>query len=230
MRSCADRRPTLIEGVVVFAIAWWGSWVPWHIAFVVAPHLHYGMEGPWVQHLWFAIVPLLWCLIFGRRIPLGGLTQNLRAWLVPGVVTFGISIGALFVLYLTPVRHMLVHVFPHDAQSLIFSTVAPGLGEEMLFRGFLQTSFNRTLPWMIRLGRLQFGTGTLLAAIVFGLAHLGNGTPLPVLISVGFFAGLIGLGLGIGYERSGNIWVAMILHNAMNLVNAGLLLFLPGTA
>jgi membrane protease YdiL (CAAX protease family) len=73
---------------------------------------------------------------------------------------------------------------------------------------------------------MNVGIGTLLTALLFGGLHLmniGSGEPVNIAIIVAFFGCLVGLGLGIGYERTGNLWGAVITHNIANLVNTLLL-------
>lgn len=82
------------------------------------------------------------------------------------------------------------------------------LAEEALFRAWLQ---RRLTQW---LGRWP---GLLIAALLFGLAHIAGG---PLLV---FFAALAGVLYGLAWQWSGRLWVATLAHFAFNLTH--LLLF-----
>jgi membrane protease YdiL (CAAX protease family) len=81
-----------------------------------------------------------------------------------------------------------------------------GLGEEMLFRGFLQDGVNlwwpTGTPW----------PGLLVASVAFGLLH-------PLSKTYVLFAALLGLYLGLVYEWSGgNLLVVAVAHGAYDFV------------
>ena len=206
-----DRRPTLLEGVIVLVIGFRGMYFLWKYLPWAQP-----VGYAWVMHLWMALVPLAWCVLFRRQIPFA--FGNIRAAALPAIATLAISVAGLFTLYFMVGRAQLAEVFPGDPASLFFEAIAPGLGEEVLFRGFFQTSLSRALP----------GFAVPIAAIIFGVAHLTNGFPLPLLLTVGFFSTLIGLGLGLMYQRTGNLLATIVAHNALNLINCGIVLVLPG--
>ena len=66
-----------------------------------------------------------------------------------------------------------------------------------------------------------------IAALAFGYIHLSNQGPAAFVHFVGAYAVLIGLGLGIGYARSGNLWIAIIIHNVADLLNMAIFAALP---
>lgn len=97
--------------------------------------------------------------------------------------------------------------------------VAP-LGEELLFRGFLQ---NMLSPWKatgLRIGSAIFSVSVLVAAAVFALSHVplalsGMGTVGVVLtIAFGFCSGAVA---GYFQEQYGNFGYAVVAHAAANL-------------
>jgi membrane protease YdiL (CAAX protease family) len=81
----------------------------------------------------------------------------------------------------------------------IISALA-GLGEELLFRGVVQTSIG--LWWG---GRLGMWAGLSVAAVLFGLAHA-------VTFTYVLLAGLIGLYLGAVWLLTGNLLVPILAH------------------
>jgi membrane protease YdiL (CAAX protease family) len=79
--------------------------------------------------------------------------------------------------------------------ALLALGIAPGFGEEMLFRGFLQRGLSA------RLGPLR---GVALAAALFALAHLD-----PIHSSVAF---VLGAYLGVVTQLAGSIRTAIVCH------------------
>ena len=81
------------------------------------------------------------------------------------------------------------------AQLAVISVLA-GVGEEALFRGFLQ-------------GWLQSHWGSfaalLVASAVFGLAH-------PITVGYAVVVGIIGIYLGLLWEATGNLLTPMVTH------------------
>ncbi|MBU4272150.1 MAG: CPBP family intramembrane metalloprotease [Planctomycetes bacterium] len=102
------------------------------------------------------------------------------------------------------------------AQLAVIAALA-GLGEEMLFRGVVQTAASEWIagpcgPWI----------GLLAAAVLFGLLH--TITPAYALL-----AGLIGLYLGWLWMATGNLLVPVIVHGLYDfLVLAYLVKIRPG--
>lgn len=74
--------------------------------------------------------------------------------------------------------------------------LSAGVGEEMLFRGVLQSSLGE---------RLGMGWGVALASILFGLLH-------PISLSYIFAAAAVGLYLGLELMVTGNLLAVMITH------------------
>ena len=113
----------------------------------------------------------------------------------------------------------LKHVIDISWPALLFQATAPGIGEELLWRGLIQTGLNNSIKSHLRIGKIDIGAGTVITALCFGLAHLpnsgGQSSELTILQVVSAVAGA--LVLGIGYERTRNLWGAMIVHNLANL-------------
>lgn len=85
--------------------------------------------------------------------------------------------------------------------AILVIGVAPGICEEALFRGYVQTGFTRRWgPWR----------GALITGVLFGLMHLN--------MVQGLFATLLGLYLGLLTERTASIIPAIILHSVNNVV------------
>jgi membrane protease YdiL (CAAX protease family) len=94
------------------------------------------------------------------------------------------------------------------AVTLAGSFVIAPVGEEVLFRGILQTSVQRLFP--VRYG--SFGhrwAAIILVATIFGLFHVATPQYIPALI-------VLGLLLGYLYERTGSLFVPILVHMLFN--------------
>jgi hypothetical protein len=90
---------------------------------------------------------------------------------------------------------------PEKLWAVLVIGIAPGIFEEILFRGYVQTGLRRRWgPWI----------GSILAAIIFGLCHLD--------LTQGLFAGVMGLYLGLLTERTNSVLPAMLCHATNNTV------------
>lgn len=106
---------------------------------------------------------------------------------------------------------------------VLVALFAAGLGEELLWRGFLMDRLER-------LGGLSEKVWLVIAiqAVLFGLPHLYQG------LGGVIITGVVGLGFGwLRYRFSGNLWACVIAHMAvdvlmMSLSYADKLGFLPG--
>lgn len=111
------------------------------------------------------------------------------------------------------------------ALDILYVYFLVALGEELLFRGYVQTRLNRTFDRVWKLGDVKVGWGWLLSSLLFGLWHAG------------WFTGLqgwphvlwtIGAGLLLGYvrEKSDGIAAPALLHGVMNYGPQAILFYL----
>ncbi|MGE3808986.1 MAG: lysostaphin resistance A-like protein [Gemmataceae bacterium] len=86
--------------------------------------------------------------------------------------------------------------------DLLLLSAAAGLGEEMLFRGFIQAGLAR-----------PFGehAGLLLASIIFGLMHL-------VTPAYGVLATIMGIYLGLVWLYAGNLLSVVVAHGVYDFI------------
>src|SRR5207249_7819533 len=124
-----------------------------------------------LAHAWMAAVALTWVFGLGRRFPVGGLdARQLRPWCLLSLVI--IAVNAVVDLAFPPAR---LHVNPVTlAAQLVALALVVGPSEELLFRGVIQTSLNRSIHAAMRWRGWRLPLGTLFAAILFGLFHLVN--------------------------------------------------------
>ena len=104
-----------------------------------------------------------------------------------------------------------------------------GFGEELLFRGYIESRLNAVLGGPFQFFGVNWGWGTLIASALFGFMHVLN---LSSLINGhwqlqpwwGFWTFFSGLVLGFVREKTGSIVASTILHG----LPQALLSLLPG--
>ncbi|MDZ7680349.1 MAG: CPBP family intramembrane glutamic endopeptidase [Fodinibius sp.] len=95
-------------------------------------------------------------------------------------------------------------------QLLVLALLA-GVGEELLFRGFLQ-------PWLAEYIAIEIAIG--LAAAVFGLLHFAS-------VQYFLLTTLLGLALGITYWITGSLLMVMVWHGFYDLLVFLILIYRP---
>ncbi len=162
-----------------------------------------------ITFVMFGVIPLAWVAATRVRPGVGtvlylGLTKPIWAFL-RGLVLFLGILGILMVFGL------IIDAFGYKPKNPVVDALAPlitwrvalflsltaGIGEEILFRGVLQ-------PWL----------GVWGQAVLFGLAHVGYGTPLQVIIPF-----LMGLGFGFLRKRGESLITMMTAHTLYDLVS-----------
>lgn len=90
------------------------------------------------------------------------------------------------------------------------TAITAGLGEELLYRRFLQTRLEALIgPW----------TGVLLASLLFGLMHLPSHGPGPLwsgALQVIAMQGTTGIALGVIWMRWRRLWPCVLAHVLLN--------------
>lgn len=97
---------------------------------------------------------------------------------------------------------------PVRLRDLFLISLAAGLGEEIFFRGFLQSGLERVIPnWGNVLGLMELNTFLAIAssAILFGLCHPISGLYVTVTALMGFY-------LGVLFSVTGNLLVPIVAH------------------
>jgi membrane protease YdiL (CAAX protease family) len=157
---------------------------------------------------------------FGLRWP-----DSLRSVAVAGGLSFAIFAAFTLVAYLPNILSQTAPLLPHplNARSVagwsFFQGVFVGPTEEILFRSLLIGYLATALPGAIRVGRLTVSWAVVIAAILFGLAHLPGNLGAPWwrnLFSV-TYACALGLVYGYWFERSRSVLVPAIAHNITDL-------------
>jgi membrane protease YdiL (CAAX protease family) len=108
------------------------------------------------------------------------------------------------------------------ASTAVFQFFGAGFGEEILFRGYMQSRLNEDFgrPWSFR--GVSFGPGLLVSSALFGVLHLFNAfNPFlgiyslsPLWAVTSFFAGLV---FGFVREKTGTVLSASLAHGLVDL-------------
>lgn len=161
-----------------------------------------------VNPVTYVAIPLALLLLAGARLPGLGFGPGHRvgrALLICCALPF-----AWFVFVLATGQSTVLRLLGNLGSDFIQS----GFVEEFLFRGVLQTRL-----------RLLAGAGwaLVLQALVFGVWHLGLGFTntghaglVPAIASTIVHQSLIGLALGVLFERTRNLLVPSVVHVALN--------------
>lgn len=181
----------------------------------------------YVAHAWILLVPLFWLMVLGRRFPVGRLLdRRMSKWLLPWFIAAVIALiaGLIFASMGQPVA-IAGDVKP-DAGTVVMLLLFQGffvaISEEFAFRGLIQTGLAGAMHGKLRVGSRSLGTATILAAVLFGLFHAPALTRQSLVVTqaevlIGFIAGLVS---GYVYEKTDNMWGAVIFHGAYNLLFA----------
>jgi len=139
---------------------------------------------------------------------MGFVKNNFIKFVIAGVF-IGVSTGSIEFVILNPEPTFPSFEVHHVLTDLIYMTFFVALGEEMLFRGIIQTDLQRAL------GKR---TGLLLASFLFGIMHMSWRSPEELV-----FAFLSGYLLGYIYNRTNSLIMPISLHGINNTVLVGIL-------
>ena len=119
-----------------------------------------------------------------------------------------------------------VFPYPLTARNVIgqlaFQLLLSGPSEEIIFRAFAITMLAFATKRTVLNGRVS--VATIIAAVIFGLAHVGislspfalTGDPFQVV-----YATALGIAYGICYERSKSVYYPMMMHSISNVIAVG---------
>jgi len=123
-----------------------------------------------------------------------------------------------FLLLLLSVLSVVVSLTTENRSSILLKALyylfIVAVGEELLFRGYLQSSFNLFFGKKFKIRNVEFGWGLILTAILFGLIHsLVSSPPIWPWMLFTFVGGLI---LGFVREKDGSLLAPIALHALMD--------------
>jgi membrane protease YdiL (CAAX protease family) len=114
--------------------------------------------------------------------------------------------------------------------TFLFYALFVGFGEEILFRGYMQSRLNEVFGKPYRFFGIAFGWGAIITAVLFGFMHVGIfrwilGLTTEVTIAWGFWTIFAGLVFSYVRERSGGILAPALLHGLPQAIALSTMLF-----
>ncbi len=125
-----------------------------------------------------------------------------------------ITVFVMFSLLTVIIAYFTYEYVPVISKILYFIFIV-GLGEELLFRGYIQSSLNRYFGKSFSIGNVTFGWGLFVTALLFGLMHAL--VVVPPIWPWALFTMVLGLILGFIREKDGSILSAVLLHAMLDM-------------
>jgi len=168
----------------------------------------------WVLHLWFLAIPLIWFFVLKKHFSIGKLSgKTIQQWLPSWIILLAIAIP--ITTFETLLLHEKVSLAGFTSFSivmnLLFVSVLVGISEEFVFRGQVQTGLNNSLKKTLKVGKGSIRLGTIFTALAFAVLHFSD-------ISSIAFAFVFAILVGYFYDKTNNIWGAVIIHNIVDLL------------
>jgi membrane protease YdiL (CAAX protease family) len=138
----------------------------------------------------------------GSSLPRKGLSRSRRVTVAGVLLLLGVWFAVI--------------PFPRALTELIWLVGFSALGEELFFRGYVQSRCNQMYGCTWGWGETKFGPGVFVAAALFGLVHVLNpwnyftGTG-SLALNAGAWSAL-SLYLGFSFERTGGLIAPVALH------------------
>jgi membrane protease YdiL (CAAX protease family) len=108
------------------------------------------------------------------------------------------------------------------ASTVIFQFFFAGFGEEIMFRGYMQSRLNEGFGYPWKFAGVKFGPGLLITSMLFGVLHLLNPfNPLQVQYGLAIWSGISSMVAGFLFgfirEKTGNVLAPSIAHGLVDL-------------
>ncbi|MFQ6087603.1 MAG: lysostaphin resistance A-like protein [Candidatus Methanofastidiosia archaeon] len=119
----------------------------------------------------------------------------------------------LFLFFLVAVFSVAVFTTPHTKRisGFVFYLFFVGFGEEIMFRGYIQSRLNEAFGHPYQFFEVNLGWGLVITSLIFGLMHIINPYN-PFNWWWGFWTFFSGLVLGFIREKTGSIVAPAIIH------------------
>jgi len=173
------------------------------------------------SQLGILIISILLINIFSKKriIEFNFKKVKLQQLILPiGLTVFLLLIRQLIPLVLGNEEHPAV-VSMSIVQQLLFIVGLASLGEELLFRGFLQNMLNPIKSCGINLYKIRLSLPVIISGILFGLMHfalIGTGASFRFVIQIVIFGIFLGTIAGYFQEKHNNFTYAFIVHMTAN--------------
>jgi len=191
-----------------------------HIPFLLSfNHFRWNFEGKFIEVLW----PLILVYIFGFLNPkMIGIKWPKHK----NDLLLGVELGILIALcnIVISIVWFKDSILPQSApvETILFQFTMPGLGEEIVFRGFLLALLNQYIGFQRNIFNLYSGWGIIIVSFLFILIHTINYLPTQQAIvwngDVLTICSLVITSFVLGYLRykTDSIWPCVLAHNFIN--------------
>ncbi|MBW6463549.1 MAG: CPBP family intramembrane metalloprotease [Firmicutes bacterium] len=207
---------------------------------IVASLFNYRAVDPDGSYAWISVHHIVQALIFSAVMAILSKFKNLEYGLGWGdratgrqyVLTFSFffciyTAGAFLTIFLT--NSFQLFEYPLTAVNIIgqigFQLLLSGPSEELIFRAFAITMLALMIKGKILNGRLSYAN--IIAAVVFGLAHVGfSFAPFELRYSAFqvIYSIVLGLFYGDCFEKTGSVYYPMMMHSITNVVMVGIII------
>jgi len=109
------------------------------------------------------------------------------------------------------------------AQIVLFVWILASIAEELVFRGLIQGMLSPLSRFGLSVGNITLSVPVIIAAVLFGLIHLGLLTmDVDAKYVLTIVTGAVIAGLMAGYfrEKTGSIWPAVVVHSIFNITGS----------
>lgn len=215
-----DRKIAVLDVLIFFAIIALGMMI---ISYCVESEF-----APWLTKGFMIIFTVLVILVKHRTRDYGFVPKNLKLSLKWSLIfMFTIIMPAIMIALIAGLHIDILKALLSFVWFIIFT----GIAEESAFRGYIQSRLNESFTEKYNefLGfEVTWHKGTVIAAVIFGLAHLLNGINIKTgrisitvaLLFLVVLAILIGILFGVMREISGDIYVCSVVHGSINFAAA----------
>jgi membrane protease YdiL (CAAX protease family) len=195
--------------------------VPLYILFTSSLPWFFVHQDLLLPAVYSCVLALCWLHIYQKQLDLkqifGALPGKRQlAWMVPAGTAIGVGLGYIEYIILRPTATFGHITVLEIAVNLIYMLFFVGLGEEMLFRGFIQSDLCRCFGWK---------WGLVLASVLFCIMHL-TWRSVPEL----FFVFLAGLLFGSLYLKTRGLYLSILVHCMDDVVLDAVFPFIIGPA
>lgn len=194
------------------------------------------MEMPWIALYANHFIQLLIALLLIGWFSKGRFAEYGMQWPKgKSYVRAAILWGTFFGVFMTVVDYLpaiLARTPPEDfpltglnvAGWLSFEGLFVGFGEEIPFRGLMQTFLMKRTSGRIRFLKYDMHVAGVILAFLFALAHVNNFWQRPFWPALGqqFYAFALGILYAYWYEKSGSLLASIIGHNIGDVVEYAL--------
>lgn len=208
---------------------------------VIASLLNYQAIDPDGSYAWISVHHIVQALIFAfiiivinRFKPFNfgfswGNKEIGRKYVLSFTLIFGAgSLVNHIILFLT--NSFQPFQYPLTATNIFgqlgFQLFLSGPSEELIFRAFAITMLAIAVKGRLFKGKVSYAN--IIAAIIFGLAHVGFSFA-PFALNYSLFQVILSITLGIFYgdcfEKSGSVYYPMMMHSISNIVMVSLTIF-----